>query len=157
MTKLTSKAVHNIMTKVLFTDAEVAEQNPPERAVIISGLVRTFGFNPDRLKECKSEIDALLLQLPDTFRKDVGGGWSFLNGCIDRDEQQWGEQRDVEELVCLGIAVGSASWLMKEYAPIMPGGVPYFMVDVKQPEAESNKFDITEQVVCDPTNTVYEQ
>lgn len=76
----------------------------------------------------KTQIDALLRALPDNFLLEKGGGWSFLNGCVDRDGILWGEQSNVEALVCLGIGVGSASWVMKEFASSLPGGVPYFEI-----------------------------
>ena len=128
MFKLTPDIVKSIATRVLFTKEEVANGVPEDRKDV-DGLVNSFSFHPERLKEAKPEIDALLAELPDNFRKDKGGGWSFLNGCEDRHGDLWtGEQRSVEVLVCLGIGVDSASWLGKEMADMMPGGVPYFEV-----------------------------
>lgn len=131
--KLTSEAVQSIMRTVLYKPGEVT--NIPEDD-IVPGLVRAFAFHPERLKEQKKNIDELLLQLNHNFRRDEGGGWSFLNGAIDANGMQWGEQRDVEALVCLGIGVGSAAWLMKEFAAELPGSVPFFQVF---PEEKENK------------------
>ncbi len=130
MTKLSAEAGTNIVRKVLFTEGELNATGgkPPENTVIVDGLIRKYGFHRERLNQQKPEIDALLLQLPDTFNRDVGGGWSFLNGCVDADGNQWGEQRDVETLVSLGIGVGSAAWVMKDMMAALPGGVPYFEV-----------------------------
>lgn len=128
MAKLSADAVTAVMKRVLFTDAELAAAGGgvPDGAVIVDGLVRKFGFHPARVAAEKPAIDSLLAELPDNFKLNGGGGWSFLNGCMDRDGQQWGEQRDVEALVCLGIGAGSASWVMKDMANVLPGGVPYF-------------------------------
>jgi len=128
MPKLTPDGVNTIMTKVLFTKDEATNGVPKDRKDV-EGLVNSFSFHPERLKEAKPEIDALLAELPDNFRKDKGGGWSFLNGCEDRHGNLWtGLHSTIEALVCLGIGVDSASWLGKEMADIMPGAVPYFEV-----------------------------
>lgn len=129
MTKLTAKAVRDLMMKVLYSDEELRSGPiPPEGTIMVEGLMRNFAFHPERLRAAKPEIDALLAELPETFRIDKGGGWSFLNACYDRHDNHWGEHPDMECLVALGIGVGSASWCMKDYASALPGGMPYFEV-----------------------------
>lgn len=123
MPALTSKAVTDIMTKVLFKKDEEHED-----FVAVHGLVNNYGFHPVRVREAKPEIDALLSELPKQFYRSGGGGWSFLNAAEDKDGNLWGQHRDMESLVCLGIAVGSASWIMKDMASALPGGVPYFEI-----------------------------
>lgn len=125
---LSAEAVDRIMKDSLFKEGEITGGQPPADAVVVEGLVSKFGFHPARLASHKAEIDAMLADLSSDFHLSVGGGASFLNGCMDKDGNQWGEQRDVQSLVCLGIGVGSASWLLKEMASVMPGGVPYFEV-----------------------------
>lgn len=127
-TKLSSEAVRAIAMDCLYEDGEAKSGEIPPGAVVVEGLRCHFSFHPDRIAKAKPAVDALLRELPDQFRKDVGGGWSFLNGCMTRDDRQWGEQFDVDVLVCLGIGVGSASWVMKDTAAILPGGVPYFEI-----------------------------
>ena len=126
--RLSAERVDHIMKDSLFKSEEVPNGTPPADAVIVEGLVSKFGFHPARVASHKAEIDAMLADLPDEFHQSKGGGMSFLNGCMDRAGNQWGEQRDVQSLVCLGIGVGSAAWLLKDMADVMPGGVPYFEV-----------------------------
>jgi hypothetical protein len=128
MTELTSEAIHEIAKRVLFKPDEIADGKPPENAVRVEGLVNRFAFHPDRVMEAKPQIDALLLELPDSFHQSKGGGWTFLNAFEDRHGRHWGEHRDMEMLVCLGIAVGSASWMLREMMEALPGGVPYFEI-----------------------------
>lgn len=124
--KLTSEAVDAIMRKALCAKGE--------DCIKVAGLVRNFQFHQQRLQEAKSEIDALLHELPDQFQSRSGGGWSFLNMVHDRHGEQWtGLHQTMEALACLGIGAGSAKWLMREMADVMPGGVPYFVVTEARP------------------------
>jgi hypothetical protein len=127
MQKLSSEAITMLMLKVLYNSEELKEEIP-KGVVLVKGIVHDYGFHPERVKLHKPDIDALLSELPDQFFRNRGGGWSFLNACVDRHGEQWGEQRDAESLICLGIAIGSASWLLEDMADILPGGVPYLEV-----------------------------
>jgi hypothetical protein len=126
---LTTEAVHD-----LYTDKETGilfrPEEPTGDAVIVQGITRTFGFHPSRLNAAKPTIAHLLTELPDSFQENSGAGWSFLNGCLTKDEHQWGEQRDVEELFCAAIAAGLARWVMpREMWDVLPGGMPYFVIN----------------------------
>ena len=130
--KLTAENVHAVMTDVLFKPEEMMHLKngaAPDNAVLVEGIIQNFGFHSERLNNHKEDITSMLTELPDQFRSDVGGGWSFLAGCLDRDGNQWGEQRSVEALFCLGIAIGKAQWLLKADAHLLPGGVPYFVIN----------------------------
>lgn len=95
-------------------------------ALRVDGIVRNFGFSPVKIDQHREEIRALLNEMPDTFHKGKGDGWSFLNLCNDKLGNQWGEHRDMEALVALGIAAGMASYLLpRDMWSILPGGVPY--------------------------------
>lgn len=129
-TKLTADRVRELMGRALFKDDE---RDPagivPQDAVLVEGVTRTFGFHPGRLAEIKPDVDALLAELPEQFQGGKGGGWSFLNACMDRNDHQWGEHQDIEALVCLGIGAGSAAFLMpRDMWDVLPGGMPYFVV-----------------------------
>jgi hypothetical protein len=128
MTKLSADAVRDIFKTVLFKPEEVSGGTVPESAVQVQGLVNSYEFHPERIAAAKPAIDEMLSELPDQFHHKRGGGWSFLNACQDKHGAQWGEHRDMEGLVCLGIAAGSASWIMRDMADILPGGVPYFEI-----------------------------
>lgn len=53
------------------------------------GITCNVGFHPERLEGHRAEVSAMLVELPDTFRRSSGGGWSFLNACVDREGNQW--------------------------------------------------------------------
>ena len=95
-----------------------------------SSAASLVGFNPERLEAHKESIIDLLNQLPEGFQNDSGGGWSFLNACDTRNGGQWtGEQRVMEQLVCLGIGIKRVKFLMpKENWDMFPGGMPYFSI-----------------------------
>lgn len=116
--------VHAIMTDCLFRDGEDTSDH-----VEAEGVTVTVGLHPDRLKAHTQEIMAELTDLPEMFYATTGGGWSFLNGCLDREGNQWGEQFNVQELMLLGLAIGKVTYLLpRPYWEKMPGGVPYFVV-----------------------------
>src|SRR4029077_9475566 len=133
--KLTPEAVREVMLACLFQQEEI-DANSHVGAVMVEGLVNTFGFHPGRVAEKKPEIAALLAQLPEAFFSDSGGGMSFLNACVDKDGDQWGEHRDMEALFALGQAVGLVTCpLSRAFWSSLPGGVPYFMVNADKVRA----------------------
>lgn len=106
-------------------------------AVIVDGIVRKFGLNPEKISSHNEEIRALLNEMPDTFHKDTGGGWSFLNLCVDKSGAQWGEHSNMEALLVLGIAAGMAEIMIpRDMWAIFPGGMPYVVFDTKAPLAK---------------------
>lgn len=126
MTILTSKAVEDVFVKCLFTDGENVGNH-----IAVRGVVSNFGFCPERVEEQKETVRSLLSQLPPEFQASGGGGYSFLNGCMRSDGEQWGEQRNVEQLFCIGMACGLVSELLPvALMPLLPGGVPYYVVSV---------------------------
>lgn len=123
-TELTSEAVARIVQECLFKEGE-----DTSKAVIANGVMMKMGFHPERLDEHRAEILSLLLQLPEQFQNNKGGGWSFLNACIRADGFQWGEHRDIDALLCLGLATKYAKLnLPREMWKMFPGGMPYFTV-----------------------------
>lgn len=100
------------------------------KAVLAEGVIQQFDFHPERLNEWKDSIIEMLNQLPETFRQNSGGGWSFLQACYRKDGTQWTDfHKDMEELFCLGIAIGKVkSQLPKEMWQVLPGGVPYYVI-----------------------------
>ena len=121
--KLTSKNVDMVMTDCL------AEDLPEDQRQIVEGIINNYAFDPAKIEKNKENIQSMLAELPDQFKQTGGGGWSFLNLCMTKDDVQWtGQHWQQEKLVCLGIAAGLASWLMKEFANVMPGGMPYVQI-----------------------------
>jgi len=111
-----------------------------EGAQKVEGLVHGFGFNPDKIKQHREEIKELLDQMPLEFHPagvGGGGGYTFLNLPFTRDGEQWGEQRDAEALLCLGIAAGMATILVpRSVWNMFPGGVPYCAIDTSEKSSE---------------------
>lgn len=128
ITKLSASRVEDILKDCLFRENE--DTAPGIKAF---GIVTNYGFEPGRLQTHTEEITALLHELPVEFmskKNGGGGGWSFLNGCMDRHGNQWGEQMNVEQLFCLGLAIGKVECLMpREMWAILPGGMPYYSVE----------------------------
>lgn len=139
MTLLSSEAVRALTLAAMYPANETPEGKPPPGAMIVKGIVHSFVFDPARLTPLKSKIDALLDQMPAEFHANRGGGWSFLNFCMDNTGRQWGEHVDMEALICLGIGVGSAKWLMQDLASTLPGGVPYVEVDTRAKEGAEKR------------------
>jgi len=127
MKKLTSDNVHEILIDCLFKQGE---EHLHPTAILARGVVTSLGFHPDRLESHREEIRELLSQLPDTFKKESGGGMSFLNACNTQDGTQWGEHRNIDELIMLGLATGMVQFcLPREVWGALPGGMPYFWVE----------------------------
>lgn len=124
--KLTPEKVESIFLDCLFKEEEDTSNH-----IKAEGIVHTVGFHPGRLESHKEEVEELLEELPDEFKKSGGGGWSFLNACNDRHGNQWtGLHRTMEQLVLLGIAIGKVKFqLPRETWKALPGGMPYLVIE----------------------------
>lgn len=119
-----AERVHATMMACLYKPDEIVDGKAPADAVMVEGLVATYGFHPQRLQRAKPDVIEMIGRLHDNFTK--GGGWTFLNMCQDRDGELWGEQRTCESLFCLAKGLGLADYCMpREYWGTMPGGLPY--------------------------------
>lgn len=80
-------------------------------------------------------ILAMLLELPTEFRASGGGGWSFLNACMDRHGDQWtGLHQTMAMLFALGQATDPplvTCQLPRDVWPALPGGMPYYVINDK--------------------------
>jgi hypothetical protein len=123
--ELTSKNVEEIFLDCFFKDDEIVNGKPTTEPIIAEGVILTCGFNEKRLKAHKTTIIEMLDQLPEKFKQ----GWSFLNMCTTKDGVLWGEHKHMEQLVCMGIAIGKIkSCTPREYVQFLPGGVPYYQI-----------------------------
>ena len=124
-TVLDPERVTPIFTDCLFRDGEDTSNH-----IKAEGIGRNVGFPPERLQNHKAEIEAMLDELPDEFKKSGGGGWSFLNACNDKHGNQWtGLHQRMEQLFQLGIGIGKAQYQMpREIWSVLPGGMPYLVV-----------------------------
>lgn len=132
--ELTAENVRNVIIDCLWTKEEVdgiSEEILTNASIEAEGITRTFYFNPEKIQLHKKDIRDFCESLPEEFMQNSdAGGHSFLNACMTRDGKQWGEQRSVENLLCLGLASGDIVFLIKERKlwQLLPGGVPYFYV-----------------------------
>lgn len=123
MSKLTSDRVLETMKACLFEDGESIDA-----AIKADGIVNTFAFHPKRIEEQKAVIKEMLDELPDSFKE----GMSFLNACITKDGDHWGEHRNMAQLFALGQAAGYVKLLMpRALWQCLPGGMPYFIVNTE--------------------------
>lgn len=128
-----SGCVTGVFHDCLFRDEEVQNGGPDESLVVVAkGIINNIGFHKERLEGHRNEVRSFLSDLPDAFHKGRGDGMSFLNACNTRDGEQWtGEHRVMEQLFLLGMALGYVKCpLPRQLWGALPGGVPYYTVDL---------------------------
>jgi hypothetical protein len=135
MAKLTTQAVTDLLAHCLYTDAE-ADNGEVEETLIIEGILHDYGLHPGRVDENRENIAELLRELPDNFFIGGGGGWTFLNLCMDKHGNHWSEHPTMEVLCVLAIAAGLGKWVgPKKMWRMFPGGMPYIQFDLRSLEA----------------------
>jgi hypothetical protein len=137
---LTAEAVETVYAACLYTDDETAgwdgtAEDLPEGTIVTDGILNQTGFNPIRVEENREVILDMLRELPSEFRPASaggGGGWSFLNGCMRQDGEQWTSFHQTQDrLFQLGMAVGAVKYaLPRSMWAALPGGMPYLVVEV---------------------------
>ena len=113
----------------IFIDSLFRENEDTKNYVEAEGLLTKIGFHPERLESHRDEVIELLEMLPDTFRKDGGGGWSFIKMPFTKDGEQWGEHKNADELLMLAVGLGLMQYLTtRDLWPYLPGGMPYVII-----------------------------
>jgi len=121
---LTSERVTEI-----FLDCLYREDEDTSNHIKAEGITTNVGFHPERLEGHRAEVEAMLMELPDQFLLSKGGGWSFLNACMDRNDIQWGGHENMQQLILLGIGLNKVRFCMpRSMWSVLPGGMPYFVV-----------------------------
>lgn len=128
-------AVETIFMDCLYRDGEIIGEAVPIDRVRVQGVISDFGFHPERLESHREEVHAILELLPIEFQSRKtggGGGWSFLQGCVDKNGTLWtGLQRRVEQLLVLGVGLGYVTWQFpRDMWSILPGGMPYLEINL---------------------------
>jgi len=128
--KLNAASVQAVMVDCLAPRYDPG--NPTDSVVVVEGIVSSAAFVPAKITRHRTEIRDMLSQLPAQFRKDEGGGWSFLNACMNSSGEQWASlHRTMEELFMLGTAAGYVSLaLPRDMWGALPGGMPYYIIDL---------------------------
>ena len=101
-----------------------------KNSITIEGIQNSDTYNKTSLEKHKDDIKNMLNQLPDNFKKSAGGGWSFLNMCMRKDDYQWtGLHRTMEKLMTMGIATKQVEYLLPSNMwGILPAGMPYIAI-----------------------------
>lgn len=117
--------VHAVMLDCLFKEEEIPNRQIPSDAIIVDGIVQKFAFHRGRVETNRPKIEAFLAEMHPTFKE----GWSFLQLCQTKDGYHWGEHRNCEALMCLGMAIGKVSYCApREMWSMMPGSMPYLQI-----------------------------
>jgi hypothetical protein len=129
--ELTAKNVQQTLIACLYDDSDIengaVKQTAPQPIKVHSVMLRA-GFNPVKLAAQRDNIKSMLKHLPAEFQSaPVGGdGMSFLQMCVTKEGTHWGEHRNCDELVALGLASGLVEFNMpREIWSALPGGMPY--------------------------------
>jgi hypothetical protein len=134
VSKLDPSRIHAILLDSLFKDDEITEGEIPANSVICEGVIKKVRMNRDRLELHKQEVREMLDDLPDNFKEEIGGGWSFLNACMDKYGNQWRERVNIDELLIIaqGLKLVTIQF-PREAWPLLPGAMPYFSVNTQEP------------------------
>jgi len=125
MYTLTSEHVEQVFLDCLFKNGE-----DTSNYIKAIGIINNVGLHSERLEAYRSEIELMLSELPDEFKASIGGGWSFLNMCNDKNGNQWTDLHlRMEQLVQLGIGIDKIRYaLPKDLWAALPAGMPYIQV-----------------------------
>lgn len=130
--KLDAIKVRKIFLDCLYSEDRIkssTKEGLMKEAILVKGIVTNVGFDPKKIAIHKPEIIELLDELPNEFKHEVSGGYSFLKACVDKNGNHWGEHRSMEQLFMLGMACKRVRCLFpRELWSMLPGGVPYYEV-----------------------------
>lgn len=131
MTDQSTAKIDPRRVKEIFMDCLFQAGEPTNDYVGAEGIQSLVGFHPGRLAKHKEDIAAMLDELPDSFKKEGGGGMSFLSACEDKHGVQWtGFHQRMEQLFQLGIGIGKVTCLVpRDKWGSLPGGMPYYCVN----------------------------
>ncbi len=134
--KLNINNVNKTIMACLYNHEDVAESaalGVASEPCLVQSVILRVDFSAAKVQRQKHNIKSMLDELPLVFHPEAaggGGGMSFLQMCVTRDGEQWGEHRSCDELVALGLAAGFCTFPMERSMwPVLPGGMPYICVD----------------------------
>lgn len=135
--KLTAKNVEKV-----FLDCFLKEGYTDETKVIpVNSVTGNFGFDPDKIEKYSEDIHDMISQLHPNF-DEKNQGYTFMNLPFKgENNEQWGEQRNGDQLMALGLASGWMKLTLEDKLmwEILPGGVPYvYRLD--------NRADISDKI-----------
>lgn len=122
------KRVNAVFFDCMFKDAAETESFAPVES---EGVVVNVGFHPERLTGNSEVIKGLIREIvQEPFYKGAGGGYTFAELPFDREGEQWGEQRDAEQLFLLAQALKLAAFCApRAWWGMLPYGLPYIVFE----------------------------
>lgn len=137
---ISAQRVTELFSHALFQSHEITPDGTqpldPSMLAVGVGVRHDAGFHKTRLESAREEVRSFLNELPLIFRADpglagAGGGWSFLQVCVQADGEIWtGMHQVCEQLLMLGGALGYVSRMDFLPREALPGGVPYFSINL---------------------------
>lgn len=127
LVELTAENVQKVFFDCMFTEEEIEANTGemPKNATTVEGIVSNFGFNTSRVWDNVDFIKDFIAQLDPKFKD----GWSFMNMVVTKDGVQWGEQKNAEQLLVLGLAIKKIKYMVpRDQWNVLPGGMPYITV-----------------------------
>ena len=153
---LDSEEVHKIYRECLLSSdkGEFVDDEPLIDFAIGEGIKRAAVFNTQRLAKNKESIIEMIDALSE-FESEV----PFTALCVDKYGRQWtGEYAIVDELVQLGVAVETLSYLYdrNEWSSL-PGGVPFIIRNREKDNSDIRVHEAKEfkKVIDEVKNGVY--
>lgn len=97
-----------------------------ENSTFVEGITIDVFFDNEKLDKNKNELNNIINNLNPTFKN----GWTFLNLCLDKENNQWtGLHEEMQKLMLLGMAIGRMGYCCgRDLWNILPGNVPYVYV-----------------------------
>lgn len=112
----------------VFLDCFLKEGYTDETKVIpVNSVTGNFGFDPDKIEKYSEDIHDMISQLHPNF-DEKNQGYTFMNLPFKgENDEQWGEQRNGDQLMALGLASGWMKLTLEDRLmwAALPGGVPY--------------------------------
>ena len=120
---LTAKNVEKV-----FLDCFLKEGYTDEtKVILVNSVTGNFGFDPDKIEKYSEDIHDMISQLSSNF-DEKNQGYTFMNLPFKgENNEQWGEQRNGDQLMALGLASGWMKLTLEDKLmwAALPGGVPY--------------------------------
>ena len=134
--RVNANDVRELYRSCLLTDDEVKDDMPVVDFILGEGVMSISVFNSDRIENAKEKISLLF----DKIIPDGCDNISFLNLCVDKNDNLWtGEHSTVDLLVQLGVASGEISYLVprKEWKDL-PGEMPIIVRNKVKENSRNN-------------------
>ena len=133
---INAEEVEEIFLNCLWSDKQIktlGEEYLLAHSIKIEGITLLAAFNPERTEYHAKRISEILAELNPQFFHNVGGGLSFLQLPFTKDEEQWGEHKNAEQLMLLGMAINQVKYALANRSMwvAFAGHMPYIIVNLE--------------------------